>query len=100
MGSDDRDCARSASAEKLTETVDSLRVRCVQSVDLLDGALLFSEMPSVPLVAAQPPWRHVSGKDVFVADGVAYTGRSAPHPDLYLHARRLDPNNPDEIARF
>ena len=72
----------------------------MQSVDLLDGALLFSEVVEVPLLAPRRLWRYVPGDDVFVADGVSMGGPFAPHPDLYLHSRRIDPSDPDEVARF
>jgi hypothetical protein len=72
----------------------------VQTVDLLDGALLFSEVVLVPLLPAPRLWRYVPGEDVFVADGVSMGGPCAPHPDLYLQARRIDPSDPDEVARF
>jgi hypothetical protein len=54
----------------------------------------------VPLLAGARLWRYVPGLDVFVGDGVSQGGRFAPHPDLYLHAGRVDPSDPDEIARF
>ena len=72
----------------------------MQTVDLLDGALLFSEVVLTPRLPAPRLWRYVAGEDVFVADGVSFGGSFAPHPDLYLHAGRIDPTDPDEVAGF
>lgn len=72
----------------------------MQTVDLLNGALLFSEIVPVPHVPAPRLWRYVPDEDVFVASGVSMGGSFAPHPDLYLLARRIDPSDPDEVADF